>query len=147
MFVLIFTIQKTLIFRTVSYEKKMKITLSQLRRIIKEEVKRSLLREMEEEVDASIEITDVSVHAEGLEMSVEEFVDMVKGIAQKNMINISFEGPQGEGDGYSDEYDSLLGYGPKASLMKFARALDMELSSGPQSMSDEDSFVNYVEEI
>ena len=123
----------------------MKITINQLRRIIKEEVKRSLLREVEE-VDAQFEIPDISVHAEGLEMSAEEYVDMVKDIARKNKINIRFEGPEGDGDGYSQEYDSLLGYGPEAELKRFASSLDTELN-GPQSIGDEDSFVNYVERI
>ena len=133
----------------------MKITINQLRRIIKEEVKRSALREMparkmpmpEPEVDGQIEIPNISMIADNLEMPLKKCVTMIKGVARKNAIVVNFEGPQGEGDGYSAEYDSLLGYGSYTSLMKFAALLDNELMGGAQSIDDEDSFVNYVEEI
>ena len=133
----------------------MKITINQLRRIIKEEVKRSALREMparkmpmpEPEVDGQIEIPNISMIADNLEMPLKKFVIMIKGVARKNAIVVNFEGPQGEGDGYSAEYDSLLGYGSYDSLMKFAALLDNELMGGAQSIDDEDSFVNCVEEI
>jgi len=133
----------------------MKITINQLRRIIKEEVKRSALREMparkmpmpEPEVDGQIEIPNISEIADNLEMPLKKLVTMIKGVARKNAIVVNFEGPQGEGDGYSAEYDSLLGYGSYTSLMKFAALLDNELMGGAQSIDDEDSFVNYVEEI
>jgi len=133
----------------------MKITINQLRRIIKEEVKRSALREMparkmpmpEPEVDGQIEIPNISEIADNLEMPLKKLVTMIKGVARKNAIVVNFEGPQGEGDGYSAEYDSLLGYGSYTSLMKFAALLDNELMGGAQSIDDEDSFVNCVEEI
>ena len=133
----------------------MKITINQLRRIIKEEVKRSALREMparkmpmpEPEVDGQIEIPNISEIADNLEMPLKKLVTMIKGVARKNAIVVNFEGPQGEGDGYSAEYDSLLGHGSYTSLMKFAALLDNELMGGAQSIDDEDSFVNCVEEI
>ncbi|NBW06511.1 MAG: hypothetical protein EBR82_00620 [Caulobacteraceae bacterium] len=123
----------------------MKITVNQLRRIIKEEVKRSLLREMEEEADASFEIPEISVRAEGADMSVHEFVGMVKGMAKKYK-SITFEPANAldKGDGYSAEYDSLLSYGSRSELKSLARDLDEELMGGAQSISDEDSFTNYV---
>ena len=132
----------------------MKLTASQLRRIIKEEVqkvmkssKKRALREMVEEADASFEIPEISAHAEGSDMSVQEFVGMVKGMAKKYK-TISFEPANAldKGDGYSAEYDSLLSYGSRSELESLARDLDEELMGGAQSINDEDSFVNLVED-
>jgi len=134
----------------------MKLTVNQLRRIIKEEVqkvvrtsrsrKRSLREMMEDE--AQLEIPDVSVHAEGAGMSVDEFVDMVIGMGRKYP-NIEF-GPANAldtGNGYSREYDSLLAMGSRSELESLARDLDEELQGGAQSIGDEDSFVNFVQDL
>ena len=124
----------------------MKITLPQLRRIIKEEVKRSLLREMEEaeEADAFIEIPDIRAHATGSDMSVKQFCDMVRSLGQKRP-SIRFEDARGEGDGYSREYDSLHAVGSKQDLDAMAQELDDVLMGGAQSISDEDSFTSFVD--
>lgn len=124
----------------------MKLTVNQLRRIIKEEVQKVM--ENEEEADASFEIPDISTHAEGAGMSVPEFVGMVKGMAKKYK-SISFEPANAldKGDGYSAEYDSLLSYGSRSELEALAHELDEELMGGAQSISDEDSFANFVEDI
>jgi hypothetical protein len=133
----------------------MKLTVNQLRRIIKEEVqkvvktsKRRRLRETYEEADASFEIGGLWAHAEGAGMSVQEFVGMVKGMAKKYK-SISFEPANAldKGDGYSAEYDSLLSYGSRSELEALAHELDEELMGGAQSISDEDSFANYIEDI
>lgn len=134
----------------------MKLTVNQLRRIIKEEVqkvvktktsKRRSLRETFEE-DASLEIPDVSVHAEGAGMSVEEFCDMVKEMGSKYS-SVEFGSPNAldSGDGYSAEYDSLLAMGNKSELESLARELDEELMGGSQSIGDEDSFVNFIQDL
>lgn len=135
----------------------MKLTFNQLRRIIKEEVQKVVrssrprkrsLREMMEEDEAFLEIPDVSVHAEGAGMTVDEFVDMVIGMGRKYP-NIEF-GPANaldKGNGYSREYDSLLAQGSRSELESLARDLDDELQAGAQSIGGEDSFVNFVQDL
>ena len=133
-----------------------KITIKQLRKIIKEEVENAMGiggspgedYDDAEESDASFEIPEISAHAEGLDMSVPEFVDMVKGMAKKYK-SITFEPANAldKGDGYSAEYDSLLSYGSRSELESLARDLDEELMGGAQSINDEDSFVNLIEDI
>jgi hypothetical protein len=134
----------------------MKLTVNQLRRIIKEEVQKVVktktsnkrrLREMLEE-DASLEIPDVSVHAEGAGMTVEEFCDMVKQMGSKyGSVEFGSANALDSGDGYSAEYDSLLAMGNRSELESLARELDEELMGGAQSISDEDSFVNFVQDL
>lgn len=116
----------------------MKITVNQLRRIIKEEVSK-VLKEAPMEVDAQLEIPDVSSQAEYMEMSPEEWSGMVKMMAKKY--------PGVEVEGYSREYDSFLVYGPRAELTALAQALDEEVMGGAQSIGVEDSFVGFIEEI
>ncbi len=134
----------------------MKLTVNQLRRIIKEEVQKVVktktsnkrrLREMLEE-DASLEIPDVSVHAEGAGMTTEEFCDMVRQMGSKYS-SIEFAPPNAldSGDGYSDEYDSLYSTGNRSELESLARELDEELMGGAQSIGEEDSFVNFVQDL
>jgi 5-methylcytosine-specific restriction endonuclease McrBC regulatory subunit McrC len=103
----------------------MKITVNQLRRIIKEEVSR-VLKENPMEVDAQLEIPNVSSQAAGRKMSPEEWSGMVEMMAKKY--------PGVEVEGYSREYDSFLVYGPRAELTALAQALD-------------GSFVGFIEEI
>jgi hypothetical protein len=135
----------------------MKLTVNQLRRIIKEEVqkvvktktsKRRSLRETLEE-DASFEIPDISSYAELADMSVEEFCDMVKEMGSKYS-SIEF-GPANAlhtGDGYSAEYDSLLAHGNRAELEALARDLDVEDFGGnAQSASGEYSFLDFIQDI
>lgn len=125
----------------------MKIKLSDLRRIIKEEVQNAIASEPLEE-EASLEIPDVSVHAEGAGMSVEEFCDMVKQIASKySSIEFGPVNALDSGDGYSAEYDSLLAMGNRSELESLARELDEELMGGAQSIGEEDSFVNFVQDL
>ena len=116
----------------------MKITVNQLRRIIKEEVSRAL-KEAPMEVDAQLEIPDVSVHAEGMEMSPEEWSGMVKMMAKKY--------PGVEVEGYSGEYDSFVVYGPRTELTALAQALDEEVMGGAQSVGVGESFADYIQEI
>ena len=125
----------------------MKLTVKQLRHIIKEEVQNAMASEPLEE-DASLEIPDVSVHAEGAGMTTEEFCDMVKQMGSK-YASIEF-GPANAldaGDGYSAEYDSLLAMGNRSDLESLARELDEELMGGAQSIGEEDSFVNFVQDL
>ena len=120
------------------FEVKMKITVNQLRRIIKEEVSK-VLKEAPMEVDAKLEIPDVSSQADYMEMSPEDWSHMVEMMAKKY--------PNVEVEGYSDEYDSFLVYGPSQELTALAKALDMEMMGGAQSIGAEDSFVGFIEEI
>jgi len=134
----------------------MKLTVNQLRRIIKEEVQNVMkssktrklsLREMAE-TEASLEIDNVSVHAEGLGMSVNQFVNMVIRMGRKYP-NIEF-GPANAldtGNGYSRESDSLLAQGSRSELESLARDLDNELQGGAQSMGDDESFVNFIQDL
>ena len=98
--------------------------------------------------NASFEIPDVSVHAEGAGMTTEEFCDVVKQMASKYS-SIEFGPPNAldSGDGYSDEYDSLYSLGNRSELESLARELDEELMGGAQSIGEEDSFVNFVQDI
>ena len=131
----------------------MKLTAIQLRRIIKEEVqkvmkssKKRALREMVEEADASFEIPEISVHAEGSDMSVQEFVGMVKGMAKKyKTISFESEDVRDTGDGYSAVDDVLTAFGSRKELESLARELDEEFM-GAQSLHDEDSFVNGIQD-
>ena len=125
----------------------MKITTAQLRKIIKEEVRKTLrLIEMAEEADAYIEIPNVSVHAEGAGMSIDEFVDMALRLGNK--FQLVFGDPEGySNDAYSATYDSFVAHGKKSNLEAFAHELDEDLMGGAQSFDDEDSFVNYVQVI
>jgi hypothetical protein len=122
-----------------------KITVKQLRQIIREEVENAMgiggSPYDAEEADASFEIPEISAYAEESDMSVPEFVDMVKGMAKKYK-SISFEPANAldKGDGYSAEYDSLLCYGSRSELESFARELDEEINDG-------DSLVNLIEDI
>jgi hypothetical protein len=126
-----------------------KITIKQLRKIIKEEVENAMGMggspgedyDDAEEIDASLEIPEISAFAEESDMSVHEFVDMVKGMGKKYK-TISFEPANAldKGDGYSEEYDSLLCYGSRSELESFARELDEEINDG-------DSLVNLIEDI
>ncbi len=134
----------------------MKLTVNQLRRIIKEEVQKVVktktsskrrLREMLEE-DASFEIPDVSVHAEGAGMSVKEFCNMVMQMGRKyGSIEFGPANALDKGNGYSREYDSLLAMGSRSELESLARELDEELMGGAQSIGEEDSFVNFVQDL
>jgi len=125
------------------------VTIKQLRKIIKEEIEKSL-EGGGEEADASFEIPEISMRAEDLDMPVQEFVGMVKGMAKKYK-SISFEPANAldTGDGYSEEYDSLLSYGSRSELKSLARDLDKELmSDGAQSINDnEDSFAAFIQDI
>ena len=115
----------------------MKITVNQLRRIIKEEVSR-VLKEAPMEVDSKIEVLDVSVKAEGMEMSPEEWSGMVKMIAKKYP-DVDVE--------YSSEYDSLIIYGPRVTLEELGLDLDEKLAGSAQSIGVGESFVDLIEEI
>jgi len=128
----------------------MKITASQLRRIIKEEVQRTLksqtsrkkhFREAVEE-EFLIEIPEISSHADGMEMSVDDFVRMVMALGSKYP-SIKFEAADGS-EAYSEEYDTLTAFGTRADLVKFASELDEEMMGGAQSIGSEDSFVNFI---
>ena len=131
----------------------MKITAAQLRRIIKEEVQRTLksqtsrkkhFREAVEEeflIDL-IEIPEISSHADGMEMSVDDFVRMVMALGSKYP-SIKFEAADGS-EAYSEEYDTLTAFGTRADLVKFASKLDEEMMGGAQSIGSEDSFVNFI---
>lgn len=136
----------------------MKLTVNQLRRIIKEEVQKVVktktsnkrrLREALEEEDVAFEIPDVSSYAELADVPVEEFCDMVKQMASK-YTSIEF-GPANaldSGDGYSAEYDSLLAMGNRSELESLARELDMEDFGGnAQSPNSEYSFVDYIQDL
>jgi len=129
----------------------MKITVSQLRRIIKEEVQRTLksqtsrkkhFREAVEEEEFLIEIPEISSHADGMEMSVDDFVSMVMELGSKYP-SIKFEASDGS-EAYSEEYDTLTALGTRADLVKFASELDEEMMGGAQSIGSEDSFVNFI---
>lgn len=125
----------------------MKIKLSDLRRIIKEEVQNVMASEPLEE-DASLEIPDVSVHAEGAGMTTEEFCDMVKQMGSKySSVEFGPANALDTGDGYSAEYDSLLAMGNRSELESLARELDEELMGGAQSIGEEDSFVNFIQDL
>ena len=134
----------------------MKITVKQLRQIIKEETqkvfklktsnKHRLTEALDDEEDVSFEIPDVSSYAELADMPVDEFCDMVKQMASKYS-SIVF-GPANaldSGDGYDAEYDSFLAMGNRSELESLARELDMEDFGGnAQSSNSEYSFVDYI---
>jgi len=124
----------------------MKLTVKQLRHIIKEEVQNVMASEPLE--DASLEIPDVSVHAEGAGMSVKEFCDMVRQMGRKyGSVEVGPANALDSGDGYSSEYDSLLVMGNRSDLESLARELDEELMGGAQSIGEEDSFVNFIQDL
>lgn len=136
----------------------MKLTINQLRRIIKEEVqkvvktkapKKISLRETEEEEDVAFEIPNVSSYAELADVSVKEFCDMVKQMASKyTSIEIGPANALDSGNGYSAEYDSLLAMGNRSELESLARELDMEDFGGnAQSPNSEYSFVDYIQDL
>lgn len=116
----------------------MKITVNQLRRIIKEEVSR-VLKEAPMEVDAQLEIPDASSQADYMGMSLKVWIDMVKMMAKKY--------PSVEVQGYSRDYDTFLIYGPRAELTALAQALDEEMMGGAQSIDPDISFVSNIQEI
>ena len=102
----------------------MKITLSQLRKIIKEEVKRSLLRETPEAA-GHIEVPKLSMIADNIGMSLDELIEEFKAIADDNNINVS----------YSDETGSLSGSGSYESLKLLATEFDAFVGEPAGSIS------------
>ena len=104
----------------------MKLTVNQLRRIIKEEVqkvirasKKHSLREAFDPLDALdgyIEIPDVTEHAEGADMDVPEFVREVQNIAKDYKSFFDFT--------YSKKDDTIGIEGYKSELKSFALELD-----------------------
>ena len=133
----------------------MKITVKQLRQIIKEETQKVFklqtsnkrrLREALDEEDVSFEIPDVSSYAELADMPIDEFCDMVKQMASKySSIGFGPANALDSGDGYDAEYDSLLAMGNRSELESLARELDMEDFGGnAQSQNSEHSFVDYI---
>lgn len=128
----------------------MKITAAQLRQIIKEEVqnltRKSTRRLSEnEQFDAVLEIPDVSMHAAHMGMPVKNFLKHAYGLGRLH--NVRPEGPGNDMPAYSEEYDSLSFVGSRADLESFARELDEEMMGGAQSISGEDSFVNYIQDL
>jgi len=136
----------------------MKITVNQLRKIIKEEValvtrtikSRRSLSEMGATVPRQpkkylLDLTDCSVRAEDMGMSIDDFLNHIMAIGSKYP-SIVFEAPNAYDDSpYSEEYDSLPAIGSKSDLTKFARELDQEFMGGAQSIEEEGSLVNAIE--
>ena len=114
----------------------MRITVNQLKRIIREEVGRTLGRGRRlaeaEDIDGGwfISIPDVSVRAKCVGMTVDAFVQFVGGLAAKHNLKADEDGDmrgiEVDEGGYSKEYDSLMFYGSQADLTAFAEALDAE---------------------
>ena len=126
-----------------------KITLTQLKRIIKEEVTRTTRSRRLSEVGARqskylLNLEDCSMHAEDMDMSVNEFVTHVMAIGSKYP-SIEFDNPMDPSNPYNAEYDSLSAVGSKKDLTAFARILDQEFMGGAQSIAAADSFVNLIE--
>lgn len=121
----------------------MRITIRQLRKIIKEEVRR-IVEAPEVDDDSAeyfIEINNITGHAESMGASVEEFVDWLQGVLE------SFPTPTVVDEGsYSPESDSWIAYGSYEKLKEFADTLDTEMMSGAQAISDEDSFANAIKQ-
>ena len=141
----------------------MKLTVGMLKQIIKEEVakaagtrpssaRKGLVREFgmpmkmgrsgHEEESPFMEIPNDSTYAKDSGESLNAFVGFVEGLARQH--GNTPEGPEG-GPAYSRRHDSMHIMGSQASLSAFARALDMELMGGAQSISDEDSFEGLIQ--
>ena len=118
----------------------MKITVTQLRKIIKEEVHRTLRENVGAVATHFMEIPNVSSH-----MRPMQFKRMVEKLAAKYpSINYLSPGLEG-GGGYSREFDSFLINGSEVDLQGLAMDLDDELMGGAQSISPEDSFTSLIE--
>ena len=128
----------------------MRINESKLRRIIKEEARR-VLREMDDdmgdgggEADAYLTIFDVSVIADNMDMSVEDFDLMVQDVAEQRMPGrIQFIGGDSGGHGpdpepYDEENDSYTVMGNKRDLERLVSALEGEIQGPAQSIEEGD---------
>ena len=132
----------------------MKLTVNQLRRIIKEEVSTVLrrsrtsrrLREMQDE-ECQMEIPDVSMFADP-----EQFLATLNDVvAQLGLSSVEFGGANAldPGDGYSEEYDSIMVYGSRGDLTALAQELHRQADEdmgGAQSISSPD-FVSLIEPV
>ena len=126
----------------------MRITASQLRTIIKEEVSRMMrskatrrrsLREAVEP-DSFIEIPNISEMG-----NVADVINVIKKLASK-YLSVSLEGVASPGaNPYSRQSDSLHVVGERGELTSFVRELEEEFMGGAQSMSDEDRLESMIE--
>lgn len=128
----------------------MRINESRIRRIIKEEARR-VLREMHDDMgdgggepDAYLTIFDVSIIADNMDMSVEDFDLMVQDVAEQRMPGrIQFVGGDSGGWGpdpepYDEEYDSYTVMGDKRDLERLVRMLESEIQGPAQSIEEGD---------
>jgi len=117
-----------------------RLTESALRRIIRQEARR-VLREGAD-ANASLTIFDISMLADNMEMSVEDFEMMVRDVAEERMPGmIEFVGGDSGGRGpdpepYSEEYDSFTVMGNKRDLVQLVSALEGEIQGSAQSIED-----------
>jgi len=117
-----------------------RLTENALRRIIRQEARR-VLREGAD-ANASLTIFDISMLADNMEMSVEDFEMMVRDVAEERMPGmIEFVGGDSGGRGpdpepYSEEYDSFTVMGNKRDLVQLVSALEGEIQGSAQSIED-----------
>jgi len=119
----------------------MRLTINQLRRIIKEEVSTVLrrsrptrrLREMQEG-GFKMEIFDALTNAQTLgHGSPEKFLLHLKElVSELGLSSVEFGGANAlaPGDGYSEEDDTILIYGSKEDLTELGEELNRELMGG-----------------
>lgn len=127
-----------------------RISESRVKQIILEETRRArrALREGDDdmggEANAYLTIFDVSMLADAMDMSVEDFDLMVQDVAEQRMPGrIQFVGGDSGGHGpdpepYDEEQDSYTVMGNKRDLERLVSALESEIQGSAQSIEDDE---------